>query len=333
MTDESDSLPDHLADYFAGESTPEQEAGIEGWIEENPEHAALEQAVERVWHRIQWRPHPPVDVDAMLARVREAIGVSGTPQPMVFRRTVMPQGRRYGYMAVVGAVAILAIIVGVTRGRLGERRHAPVSMLRYVTPNGQRADITLPDGNSVALNVASELDVPADYVSGDRTVWLRGEALFAVRHRGASPFTVMAGGTRARVLGTAFLVRHYAADTSTIVAVRTGKIGVGPVVVTANRMIEVSRGDVVRLDAAAPSVFGFASGVLSFVDTPLPAALVELNRWYDADIRLGDSSLVVQRVNGKFAEGSLSNLAEILAWTFDVRVVRDGRVLTLYPRR
>ncbi|HXC24982.1 MAG TPA: FecR domain-containing protein, partial [Gemmatimonadaceae bacterium] len=66
---------------------------------------------------------------------------------------------------------------------------------------------------------------------------------------------------------------------------------------------------------------------------PLPAAIVELDRWFDADIRLGDPMLEKQRIKGEFAAGSLADLSAILELTYNVRVVRDGRVLTLYPRR
>ena len=182
------------------------------------------------------------------------------------------------------------------------------------------------------LNVASRLEVPADYIAGDYTVHLTGEALFTVSHHEGAPFTVVAGKTAARVLGTSFTVRHYLTDTTAIVAVNEGKVAVGATIVTARRLVEVGPTGVLLRRPADPSLFSFTTGVLTIEDMPLSSAIVELSRWYDADIRLGAPALVTQRIRGQFAAGSLADLTSILELTFDVRVVRDGRVLTLYPK-
>jgi ferric-dicitrate binding protein FerR (iron transport regulator) len=86
---------------------------------------------------------------------------------------------------------------------------------------------------------------------------------------------------------------------------------------------------VLPADAAVSS---FVNGVLTLTNVPLPAAIPELDRWYDADIRLGDPQLAAKGVTSEFAAGSLAELTEILEGTFNVRVVRVGRVLTLYAR-
>jgi ferric-dicitrate binding protein FerR (iron transport regulator) len=65
---------------------------------------------------------------------------------------------------------------------------------------------------------------------------------------------------------------------------------------------------------------------------PLVEAVPELNRWYDADIRLGDKVIQQQRIVGGFKAGSITDLVSILEMTYNVRVEREGRVLTLYTR-
>ncbi|HXC26062.1 MAG TPA: FecR domain-containing protein, partial [Gemmatimonadaceae bacterium] len=105
------------------------------------------------------------------------------------------------------------------------RREAAAASI-YTTGNAQRANITLPDGSTVALNVASRLEVPADYMTGDHTVHLVGEGLFTVVRHESTPFAVEAGTTTTRVLGTRFVVRHYPSDSATMVAVQDGKVAV-----------------------------------------------------------------------------------------------------------
>jgi len=205
--------------------------------------------------------------------------------------------------------------------------------LIYTTANGQRANITLPDGSTVALNVASRLEVAPDFAAGNRAVRLIGEALFTVSHAGGSPFTVSAGTTTARVLGTSLMVRHYATDSTTVVAVRDGRVSVHSLVLGAAQQVAVQPNGVLLRGTADPARFTFAAGTLTLDGLTLPQAIPELNRWYDVDIRMGDASLAARGVGGKFAAGSVTDLVAILEWTLDVRAVREGRRLTLYPRQ
>jgi ferric-dicitrate binding protein FerR (iron transport regulator) len=234
--------------------------------------------------------------------------------------------------AALVATVVVTVVGWHGGGHSGGRSAAP-AVLTYATGNGQRATITLPGGGTVALNVASRLEVPLDYMAGHHTVRLVGEGLFTVPHHEGAPFIVMAGGTAARVLGTSFVVRRYATDTAMLVAVRDGKVAVGSTVVTAHHLLEVGRNSTPQMRSSDTSLFTFATGVLTLNNPLLPAAIVELDRWYDADIRLGSPALATEHLEGRFAAGSLGDLAQILASTFGVRVVRDGRVLTLYPRR
>ena len=239
----------------------------------------------------------------------------------------------YGRLWFTAAALIFAFAVGVIGWRAGiHHTRLASSPLTYTTANGERANVTLPDGSTVSLDVASRLEVPADYASGDHTVRLTGAGLFTVIHSGRAPFTVLVGTTRAHVLGTSFVARHYTSDSATTVAVRDGKVAVGATVVTAARMAVVRRRGPTRLLSADPATFSFASGVLVLDGGLLPDVIPDLNRWYDVDIRLGDARLATQRMTAKLSAGSVAELSDILQRTFDVRVVRDGRVLTLFAR-
>jgi transmembrane sensor len=253
----------------------------------------------------------------------------------------------------VAAAIVLVAMLGVVTWRVDTwltSPHAAAPMVAYVTANGQRATIMLPDSSQVILNVASRLEVPADYERGNHHVRLVGEALFKIAHHDANPFTVTAGSSVTRVLGTSFLVRHYTTDSLATVAVRDGKVSVqavaaplgaqrtmapsGPVAVilTAMQQVLVGQGTRTAVKPTTAAQFGFATGVLTLNHMPLAAAIRELDRWYDADIRVSDPALMSHEVTGEFTTGSLTDLSELLDLTFGVRVVRDGRVLTLYPR-
>ncbi len=228
-----------------------------------------------------------------------------------------------GSFAVVGAVAALLL-----------RSPAPqaASVITYSTANGERANITLPDGSRVVLNVGSRIGVPTNFGPGNRTLQLWGEALFTVTHTRGAPFIVTTGKTVARVLGTSFAVRHYTTDRVTSVVVREGRVAVQGVVVSAHQAAEIGQGGFPILRRADPAQFSFATGVLTLTGVPLKDAVIELGRWYDADIRIGSPELANYPIDATCAAGSIANLAAILQMAFDGRVARNGRVLTLYSR-
>ena len=353
-----------ITDYVAGELTSEDPVQTERWIAQDGERMQLAESLRRSRDilREEWATGIDVEgnVRALLAEVarredrkghdnvlsrgqveagkKRQIGgnrgteIAGQGKGGFLEQTLRRAGTRVSGFAIAG-LAVVAVFGGILVWHArGAHAHASVAVTTYATTNAQRANITLPDGNTVSLNVASRLDVPVDYPSGNHTVRLTGEALFTVTHHDATPFVVEAGAVATRVLGTSFAVRHYRTDTTTTIAVRDGKVTVQSAVLTPNREMEVDRTGIVSVRPTSAGRFSFATGTLRLPGMSLREAIPDLNRWYDADIRLGDPALAIQRIQGKVTTGSLSELADMLALTFDVRVVRDGRVLTLYPK-
>lgn len=342
--------------YLAGIADPEERRLVEVWIAADPLRRI-------VWEREGQIPsaHACAVLERVLAGKGNAASSSKTgarPSVMPVRaqlsgkgigklgtRTVwggvLPLGRqplparlRRWWMAVpvfAGAAGILLLGWSAGLHHFGVRQR-PVTYTTYATARGQRANITLPDGNTVMLNVASRLDVPSNYSAGNQALRLSGEALFTVTHHDDAPFTVTAAGETARVLGTSFVMRHYPDDTAAFLAVRDGKVTIRSTVLVAQQMTEIVRGKVSSARNVSPAQFAFVTGTLSISGMTLASAMPELGRWYDVDLRLGDPSLGALYVEGEFAAGAPSDLASILELALHVRVVRDGRTLTLFPR-
>lgn len=339
--------PELLRRYWVGDASPEDMSQVETWLAEAPgrrawydqlkrglsAHAVADLSDEEI-HRRTSAVLETVQAQAALTPLCVLKGhIKTTRGTRPYTRS-SPRRTFQSWLWPIGITALM-LVVTVAAWNAGARylsQREAASTLTYTTGNGQRATITLPDGSIVTLNVASRLDVPADYAAGHRTVTLTGEGLFTVTRHQEAPFTVVTKATTARVLGTTFLVRDYVTDTAATVAVRDGKVAVHSVVLTANQQLQSNQHGLIQLGQVDPSTFTFASGVLSFDGVPLRDAIVMLDRWYDTDIRLGDPSLNSRQVAGGFTAGSLSNLTESLELMFNVRVVRDGRVLTLYPR-
>lgn len=339
--------------YFSGELTEQERVAFEQWCQESPARERIVEDLRAFWSSPEERGDLwELDLDTMWQCVAERIrseyfssgemGISRAAgsSKKIFRPHSPRQGdfktqplrRTAWYIAAGVVIGLLGWNLGIQHGR-----QSSTTMSTYTTANGQRANITLPDGSTVALDVASRLQVPSDYQTGNRTVRMTGTAIFTVAHHSRVPFIVQAGGTATTVLGTTFLVRHYQTDTSTIIAVQDGKVAVSsatqsPTVLANGQQLVLGRAGAAHLESLNPAPFTFVRGVLTLKNMPLSQAIAELDRWYDADIRLGDPSLRTLRVTGENAAGSLEDLSNIFELTFKVHVVRQGRTLTLFPK-
>ena len=347
----SDSLNDEVSPSvldrsLAGECSGEEVTRVYAWVAASPDHAAelakLREIRDVAASRLVWNVNGMWE--ALRGRLAEEEVSWAAPQrrsPMASaeRASETPRSLRWnvrlGVSALVSGAVILTASWAFAHVRTASRAADPESAyITYTTRPGERATVTLPDGNTVALNVASRLEVPVKYRAGYHTVRLvEGEALFTVAHHSATAFTVISGTTTTRVLGTSFVVRKYPTDPATTVAVDEGRVAVGRLVVAAQHLVEISPEGTTQVRMANPSEFAFASGTLVIRPTTLSKEIPELDRWYDAEIRLGDPALAGETFQGHFGAGSLADLSTLLQMMFDVRIVREGRVLTLYPKK
>ncbi len=327
---------DMLPAYVAGNVTSDERDAIDRWIQADPSRMATVDKLRLLWQARQSPAVPDYDLASSKASVFHAIGKPLVPS---HRQEIPRLGRgrlsmfqRVIYTAVASMAAVALVVTGWFHNSNIVRPAIASQPFTYATANGERATITLPDGSSVVLNVASRLEVPSDYAAGNRVLTLDGEARFTVVHQDDAPFVVTAGPSTTRVLGTTFMVRHYANDTSAVIAVEDGKVMVQSAVLTEKQQIEVSSTGVSAVHQFAAGDFSVATRILTLNDMPLADAIVSLNRWYNADIQLGDTDLVTNRIAGRFTAGSLSDLAAVFEWTFNLRVVRNGKTLTLYRK-
>ncbi len=340
MSTISDSeLLDLAARVFSGEASPEDRVLLARWSEATPINAKRLDRLQQGWD-LSERRISNHDVDRAIMRVRIALASRERHlRPSSAERFVSSPTRRW----VLGAVAATAALVSgffvmeqPARDWLRESNRASaipserqLVLTTYATRNGQRANVVLPDGAVVMLNVASQLELPNNYGANDRTVKLTGEAYFRVTHIARTPFVVQAEGTRTEVLGTEFGVRAY--DNAPVqVAVRSGKVSLNHTVLAQNDIAQVASNEVVvQRDQPLDIALGFANGRLVFHNIRLRDAIADLNRWYDADIRLADATLGDRMINAICTPGSIEELMDLLKLTFEANVVRNGRMLTV----
>lgn len=335
----NENVLDHgvLERYWCGEASASEIAEVDTWFARNPS--------EREWYEqlrkgLRSRDRNIPLHDSERARIQAILSVTNSQQTQRIQQVNSAKQERisfskpsYGrWYSIAAACAIVALVIGWSANSLLTNSALSTYESTYSTANGERAKIRLSDGSQVLLNVGSRLTVSANYANGNRTVELDGEALFMVEHDDQHPFVVIAGPSVTKVLGTSFIVRHYSNDSTAQITVRDGKVAVADAIVTAAERVEVSANGVGDVHGFKGNPFSFEYGVLSISHTSLREAIAELNRWYDADIRLADESLGSAIIGGQFPAGSLLELTEQLSAGLDVLIERDGRILTLKRR-
>lgn len=311
---------------------------------------SLGDANRRAWDRARdlWDVFEDAQAEDVLAHLRkEALSLRSRP---------VAGPVRSWYLAAASIAAV--VIGGVLFSSLGrehlasgpaqvasinQRNLRAFGQVDYQTAAGERLNVRLEDGTSMALEPDTAVDVA--YVGGQRLVRLaRGEAMFDVTHDQARPFRVAAGGRVVSDLGTRFNIQVSGDETR--VRLDEGSLGVtvgndphvasGPAKILVPGQELVARAgqadEVVQAKAAAA-----ADGepqVIQFDNISLADAVAQMNLHTDKQLVVVDPKVRALRVSGAFRTNDPQRFAETLALLYPVRLVplADGRI-EIAPRR
>ncbi len=272
------------------------------------------------------------------ARWRQADNVRNDPElvhltEMALRREAFwPRLRRrlrspilpLGFAATAVLVAAAIIVVG------------PFRPPTYETAVGAQQIVRLEDGSVLRLNTDSKATVR--YSRHERRlVLLRGEGFFEVAHDAARPFVVEAGPAQVTALGTKFDVRR--AGAATHVTLLEGHVQVARP--SRSETWTLKPDQQITLDGAASGpratdatdATSWTTGRLRFRETPLAAAVEDVNRYSRNKIILEANHLGPVRVSGMFDTGDSQAFISAVCELFDLEAVPGPEGTTLRARR
>lgn len=272
-------------------------------------------------------------LEAAMAQVKSASVDGHAQQP--YSNTNWQHGRLRawaGYGAVVTGIVTASLLFAWSGWTGLFRTKAQAAPARtYATRAGERALIHLADGSTIRLAPESKLFVSAQFGKQTRGVTLVGEAVFTVTTASGAPFKVLTRGTVTQVLGTAFGVRAYPADTTVRIAVAEGKVSVrnGPVLGVGDVSQINDHGDVtVVRDAPIASLLSWTQGRLMYRGATLSQVADDIERWYGVTIHL-DGKAMTRRVTADFDNDPLKEVLNTLADIAAVHYSRTGDVITI----
>jgi transmembrane sensor len=211
------------------------------------------------------------------------------------------------------------------------------------TVAGERRVVDLPDGSRATLGAQSELRVLRGFGDKDRDVFLKGEAIFTVRHDATRPFRVHAGDAVAEDIGTSFSVRSYEDDHSVRVVVAEGAVSLRRARSESASAVTLRARDVARLtptgepvvlhEQPVERILSWANGELVFDDARLGDIVAELERWYGVKITLADPQLAQRHYSATFRGDSLESVLQVISIGLDLQAEREGDKVTLRAGR
>lgn len=345
--------------YFSGTLSPAEGRAIARWAASDPEHEKYLASVRRVWEEAA-ADAGRFDANVAWRAMQERVAASaGTTPRSVRTRTLQlypaATGRaarpRRPYLRLAAAAALIlavgasAVWYSAAAPQRARREAAALPMREYATATGQRAEILLSDGTRALLSVESHLRVPADYGGGARDVYLDGEAFFDVRHDELKPFRVHIRGGIAEDLGTEFVVRAYPDDSGATVVVASGLVALRVDSAHSQRApaaTAIRPGQLGRLDASGRVTviddvdvrahLSWTRGRIAFRDVPFARVAHELERWYDVEIEIADSSLARAPLVASFDNQPLDDVLRIVSRSLDASYTRQGRIVRFSAR-
>lgn len=334
-----------LTRFLLSEQTDKQDKEVRAWLAESPDHSALLDALRSA---LKADGRSAIDDRAWMWAAIEA-GISQTHASAVHAFGDSSRAQRYmlrrgthGNAAVWRRAAWLAaacIAIAGTAALVVVRRHPALSvatqpvaaMQEVITQPGKTAVVRLSDGSSVVLGVGSRLRYAATFARSERDVYLDGEAFFTVTHASGWPFVVHAGGVSARVLGTRFSVRKYAADSAARVIVAQGQVTVRSELLKAGDAITAwpDGNSTVTHHVDVGQAMAWTASDLEFRETPLSIVIPNLERAFNITIRVNDSTLYAEPITASLARENSRDAMQIIATITHSRTVWGNKRVTL----
>jgi ferric-dicitrate binding protein FerR (iron transport regulator) len=239
-----------------------------------------------------------------------------------------------------------SLLAGASMFVLLGRGEAPRVVRTYQTLAARHMPVELPDGSHALLGPATTLRVESSAEGTALDIRVDGQARFVVTPRTRHAFLVRTPNALVRVIGTTFVVRRYATDGITRVAVTEGRVALSGVragltnpsltlaagmvgMITDSGTTRTTSNSTIDTDTA------WVSGRLVFRKAPVRDIVIDLGRAYGANIQVRDSALAARRLTWivPIAEKSLADALEAIALVLDARVTKSGGVITIVQGR
>lgn len=199
---------------------------------------------------------------------------------------------------------------------LASKGEAHVGWNTLTVPVKLDYQVRLSDGTTVWLNSTTTMRFPFSFNGNSREVYIDGEAYFKIAPDAKKPFIVHSGNNSIRVLGTEFNVNSYKKGT-VVTSLVQGKVAVS----VGDERIElqpgketISSGNAIKVDEFdAGTTLGWRQGIHYFRDASMSEIAEMVARYFDVKMVIDNEQTAKERLRGKlFRHQPLQNFVEVV---------------------
>ena len=323
---------EQLERYISGKADQKEIVFVETLFSGGHENIGLRKHLEKDWEDDRQNATPSdADLNRLLDRVHHMIRNKEDQKRKLFIHRLIHFYRKVAAILLLpllfsGSLAI--VYLGKPKSNIAEQHVTSV----IHAPMGSRVSFSLPDGSKGWLNSGSSLTYSIPFNS-NRSVTLVGEAWFDVCHNEKSPFEVMAGSSKVKVLGTSFNVSAYLGDKYMEVVLKNGKVEFYAEPNSQKVMISPSQklvycNNAVKLSVTDPSKYSaWTDGKLVFRGDNMLEVAARIGRWYNVKVVLADKDLEKFSFRATFEDDSLEEVLRLLSLTSPINYRITARVL------
>lgn len=207
-------------------------------------------------------------------------------------------------------------------------------------PYGKQFKLILSDGSQVYLNAGTTLTYPTTFnTSGNRELFLDGEAYFEVTHDSKRPFVVHTSTMDVAVLGTEFNVSSYHLETNKEVVLVSGKVAVSLPDNHLKKSNILNPGDkashsnsqqaleITKVDTRLYTAW--KENELIFKNTAFGTIIKRLERHYNVTIINHKEHLNNEYFSARFKNASIEEVLSYLAESYQLKYTVDGHQITI----
>lgn len=324
MNTETKHIDNLIARFLAGEITREEEAQLQSWLENDPDHEKYFGDLRFV-HDKAVTSHKVQRVDTKRAWDLLQHKMDAIPE-----RVLVPDSRIRTlwkpWMAVAASIAVIvALSIFFVMYRAG---HPQIIQTASVTSDDRIVEKTLDTNLQVVLNRSSRIQYAA--TRRNRQVHLTGEAYFKVQHSEQLPLLVKAAGTLIEDIGTSFNVKALPGEDFVEVYVESGAVRF---FTPSDQGIQLKAGETGRyqISTGAFSItetrdlnaISYKTKIFAFRNARLVEVIEALSGVYAEQIVLENPQLADCTISVSFNREELGTIMEIIAETLDLTLEKS----------
>jgi ferric-dicitrate binding protein FerR (iron transport regulator) len=325
-----------LGRYLAGEVTADEKRALEDWLKNHPEEQRLLEIL-----RASRDESASSDIDRMWLNTGLAQDQSSPANHVTGNKRFHIQPRVYRFLryAALILVGLLLPYFYISGFDLPQWLKPGREMIILNVADGDRQKILLEDGTRILLDAGSLLSYPAEFEAGQRIVSLEGQGFFEVASQADRPFQVQTNEAVIRVVGTKFSVAAWNEIGETRVTVSEGIVSFNSANGSESASVQVKAGYTSFLmDDSSPATprrtdlqkhLGWMNNTLMVENMPLENILFRMERWYDLEFFVSDSTLLQEHLSLHLDQAEFSDIMELICSLTGARYSQRGDTIHL----